>query len=622
MVSRALLLRAVVGAVAMLAARRARAFVPGDLDPSFHDGSPVLFHLATGDPPFTSFAGVTLDSEGRTLTTGSTRAADGSIELVAVRALADGAVDPAFGAGGSLVVQLALGGSPISIGERIGPRPAGGWLIVGRGTGADSRDTGLVAALDANGMLDVGFGSGGAVRPQLAGASPAVMSALGGAVAADGSSFIAGTVDDDPMTPGTRLVVAKLAATGLPSTGFGNQPSQGAYVNGFAQVPQGESSASDVLETASGLLVVGSTLDQAAKPEMLLLRLTGGGTGDPSFAGGAGFVRVQAADPTAMPAGSSNGRRLARGPAEEIYALGEASDGDGRPAIAVARFTTGGVLDSTFGTLGVRRVQTASGMFGQSSGADLVVQPDGRIVIVGTSIDNGSEFQLVVLRLETNGDLDPTFGVGGVVRPALGPRTFGAGIALSADARTAVVTGAVSEAPPSSVQRGLVTRVLLEILPSTTTTTTLPPCDPAPSLVGARCRLTRLAAAVDAGLPPGRLERRLGRTLDRAAFRLGSADGLAGRAFRRKLRRAGGQLRRLHGQLGRPAAVRVIASDVRARLLADTDALVAETGELLAAGDVPRVRRLSGTRSRPLRRQRTASAMCAIIPRIASVPVP
>ena len=73
---------------------------------------------------------------------------------------------------------------------------------------------------------------------------------------------------------------------------------------------------------------------------------------------------------------------------------------------AVVRYTSSGALDPTFSGDGVKTVHV--GTFGGAGG--VVVQPDGKVVVVGRGGDG-----FTVLRLRLNGDLDPTFGNGGVV---------------------------------------------------------------------------------------------------------------------------------------------------------------------------------------------------------------
>ncbi len=79
----------------------------------------------------------------------------------------------------------------------------------------------------------------------------------------------------------------------------------------------------------------------------------------------------------------------------------------------VARLTAGGSLDPSFGQGGLVLLTLG---FGYVSGSTLLVQPDGRIVLVATvgsptatGLDSDST-AIVVARLLPNGDLDPTFG--------------------------------------------------------------------------------------------------------------------------------------------------------------------------------------------------------------------
>jgi uncharacterized delta-60 repeat protein len=90
---------------------------------------------------------------------------------------------------------------------------------------------------------------------------------------------------------------------------------------------------------------------------------------------------------------------------------------DGRLVVAanlsLARYNGDGTLDTTFGTQGI--VATNLGNPASSADDDAVaVQADGKIVFAGTTPSN----QLALLRYNVNGNLDATFGSGGLtVRP-------------------------------------------------------------------------------------------------------------------------------------------------------------------------------------------------------------
>src|ERR1039458_10293208 len=78
-------------------------------------------------------------------------------------------------------------------------------------------------------------------------------------------------------------------------------------------------------------------------------------------------------------------------------------------AFAAARFTESGVLDSTFGTNGKSIV--AIGVNDIPYGCTL--QPDGKLIIVGTSTLDYSDYNFAAIRLNSNGTLDSTFGTNG-----------------------------------------------------------------------------------------------------------------------------------------------------------------------------------------------------------------
>ncbi|MFC3833353.1 MULTISPECIES: delta-60 repeat domain-containing protein [Deinococcus] len=86
--------------------------------------------------------------------------------------------------------------------------------------------------------------------------------------------------------------------------------------------------------------------------------------------------------------------------------------------IAVVRYNANGSLDTSFGTGGQvifnPTLPVPDGTPGADTVNDLLVQPDGRIVLVGVETSTGRN--AVVYRLLPTGQLDPTFGAGGVAR--------------------------------------------------------------------------------------------------------------------------------------------------------------------------------------------------------------
>jgi uncharacterized delta-60 repeat protein len=82
---------------------------------------------------------------------------------------------------------------------------------------------------------------------------------------------------------------------------------------------------------------------------------------------------------------------------------------------------------------------------------DLVIQPDGKILVASNDGSDPVTPNFRVVRYLTNGDLDPTFGSGGIVTGPAG-LVNGNGIALMPDGRI-IVGGATSEAGAPSMFR-------------------------------------------------------------------------------------------------------------------------------------------------------------------------
>lgn len=105
--------------------------------------------------------------------------------------------------------------------------------------------------------------------------------------------------------------------------------------------------------------------------------------------------------------------------------------------LSVAAVTPGD-LDLTFGTNGVARVETGSSMTYTGLNASAAVQADGKIVITRT-ISNGTDNDIITLRIKQDGTIDTGFGTQGKVTT-----TFGTGqdisrcIAVQPDGRVIV----------------------------------------------------------------------------------------------------------------------------------------------------------------------------------------
>src|SRR4051812_3926408 len=231
-----------------------------------------------------------------------------------------------------------------------------------------------VAIGPAAGQLDQSFGTGGKVVTDLG------QSEFAGAALAqpDGRIVVAGSLSDNRPDAGSRFLVARYSADGRldPSFGSGGTTSVGfgvrAWANGAALQPDGK------------ILLVGAggsaaTENAGASVDFSVARLNPDGRLDTSFGqggtvttdlGGTGDVAVAVAqqpDRKIVVAGSTR----QPGPL--------ASNPFG---FALARYNEDGSPDTGFGANGHTSTHFEGGGYAASG---VALQPDGKIVVVGTS---------------------------------------------------------------------------------------------------------------------------------------------------------------------------------------------------------------------------------------------
>lgn len=106
----------------------------------------------------------------------------------------------------------------------------------------------------------------------------------------------------------------------------------------------------------------------------------------------------------------------------------------GQTQIALARYSALGVLDAAnFGNGGIVTTSFGDGL----TAYDCVIQPDGKIVLVGNVIISGVP-QIILVRYLTNGNLDINFNSNGIVTTLYGVSSFGNAVALQSDGKIVV----------------------------------------------------------------------------------------------------------------------------------------------------------------------------------------
>ena len=99
---------------------------------------------------------------------------------------------------------------------------------------------------------------------------------------------------------------------------------------------------------------------------------------------------------------------------------------------ALVRYNTDGSLDGSFGTGGI--VTTTFGVASSETGRDIAIQNDGKIILVGNS-----DADFAIARYLDNGNLDPLFSGDGKQTADLGGSDYGFGVAIQGDGNIVVV---------------------------------------------------------------------------------------------------------------------------------------------------------------------------------------
>ena len=158
--------------------------------------------------------------------------------------------------------------------------------------------------------------------------------------------------------------------------------------------------------------------------DFMVSRLNPDGSPDASFgAGGNGGVNF---------GGFESGHAAALQADGKVVVVGSTTFG-GNSDFAVTRFNANGSLDTSFFDDGTKSVDFA----GNDAARDVLVQPNGRIVVVGTG---GTLADVFVTRLNPNGSNDLSFNGVGVAGFDIGGTDVGWAAALQADGKIVIAT--------------------------------------------------------------------------------------------------------------------------------------------------------------------------------------
>lgn len=318
----------------------------GQLDPAFGTDGVVRLDAGGFDLP----AQLAVEGTGRILFSANRLADDGTVTAVVGRLTADGALDEAYGDGGT----AALSGAPSQYAGELVVDEAGRATVAS--VAAEEADdlegaAALVTRLTTDGAPDPTFGSAG-TSTIIAGRA----GALGLDAAPDGGYLVTGSADDLPF-------VARTDAAGRLVSTFGNE--------GVARVPVTGAFGVTLHRADDGDVVLGGFVGPRSG---LVARLDADGRPDTSF--GRGGIRVVRADD----AGAMPVLGLAPGPDGTWTFTGPRIEAS--PQATVGRLLPSGLDDAGFGGDGYVRPLSGPDA-GLSVGFSVDADPTGRVVAAG-----------------------------------------------------------------------------------------------------------------------------------------------------------------------------------------------------------------------------------------------
>jgi len=286
--------------------------------------------------------------------------------------------------------------------------PDGKYVVLGSllGGGPSGQDF-FIARFNADGSPDTSFDGDGQVTVAV---SPQEDVATGAAVQSDGKLVIAGYTRN--ASANYDFAVVRLNDNGSQDTGFDGDGIK------ITVMPGSEDRADGVVIQSDGKIVLGGNSFASGTQNMMLARYNADGSPDTSFDGDGVSVATFSAGPT-----TGNGLTIqSDGKLILVGALGTAG-GFQNSVFGIARFNTNGSPDTSFGGTGLVPMDVRTGVPQQNGAEVVLVQPDGKIVAAGATNNGPTNTDFAITRVNADGSPDNDFGTGGkVVNSSAGAR--------------------------------------------------------------------------------------------------------------------------------------------------------------------------------------------------------
>ncbi len=383
---------------------------PGQLDPKFGANGIVIDTLASSSTGLAA----ELQMDGKLIVVGAC-ATGNAVNFCAARYLPSGLPDIDFGANGHVITAV---GDSFAQAFAVAVQTDG--RIVVAGLCSNGGFGFCLIRYDSTGSLDSSFGMGGIVLPTPDGTSNWVKSVR---VQDDGRIVAAGQcASPQQSTPiVAELCVVRYLANGVLDTSFGQ--------SGRAVLNRGQpSDANAIIVQTDGKIVAAGRCSGVGLNNFCVARFDVNGVPDTFF--GTGGVTVTAMTSQAFEAAlavalTRTGRIIAGG-----YCLVK-----NQLAFCLARYLMNGQLDPDFGSMG--KVFTPIGVAGGARA--LSMQGDGKVLAVGDCSPTAQTFDYCAARYTAEGVLDASFAGGPITVPIGAGEDRGRAVVIQPDGKFVVV---------------------------------------------------------------------------------------------------------------------------------------------------------------------------------------
>jgi len=379
---------------------------PGSVDTSFQGGK-VLVPVGGTDAYAYALAA---QADGKLLVAGTSHNHAG--DFAAMRFTRDGELDASFGSAGVVTTEV---GQAADVARAIAVDSKGRIVVAGTTSGTVGLDFAVVR-YSTDGKLDESFGSKGKTVVSF---GDDVDTAYALVLQSDGKIVIGGDSSRGSSQSGLDFALLRLDSDGKPDPSFGNS---GLVTSSIAPLNGRDSIYALALQTIAGEERI---VAAGGEGDFMLARFRADGSLDETF-GEQGKVTelfgstIGAAHALAI---TSEGDIVAAGHAQHDFAL--------------AKLRKSGSLDAGFGVDG--KVLTAVSKDNWDEAQGLAVEADGKLLVAGWAYEgNSSSGNTALLRYDSSGTLDASFGSAGIVITQVATATKadqGSALVISPDER-------------------------------------------------------------------------------------------------------------------------------------------------------------------------------------------